>query len=168
MTRVLAPIREDLAELKEKATKLTTDLNALTDKVTGMDNRLKTVQSSNAQIRRMAAIVGSHCFFLVGCSLINIKWQTWNRSRGSGREARLEVVPFESGDDPTTVCIHCPSVSLFWLIILVSLVFHLFLRLRQCRVFLLPLGICTLKAIIQIHSYLLWQRGFLAFLLQLA
>lgn len=73
MTRVLAPIREDLAELKEKATKLTTDLNALTDKVTGMDNRLKTVQSSNAQIRRMAAIVGSHCFFLVGCSLINIK-----------------------------------------------------------------------------------------------
>jgi len=83
MTRVLAPIREDLAELNEKAAKLTTDLNHLTDKVTRMDNRFKTVQSSNAQIRRMAAI-------------------TWNRSRGSGREARLEVVPFESGDDPTT------------------------------------------------------------------
>jgi hypothetical protein len=65
MTRVLAPIREDLAELNEKATRLTADLNALTDKVTGMDNRLKTVQSSNAQIRRMAAIVGSHCFLLL-------------------------------------------------------------------------------------------------------
>jgi hypothetical protein len=65
MTRVLAPIREDLAGLNEKATKLTTDLNALTVRVTGLDDRLKAVQSSNAQIRRMAAIVGSHCFFLL-------------------------------------------------------------------------------------------------------
>ena len=60
MTRVLSPIREDLAELNEKAARLTTDLNALTDKVTGLDNRLKTVQSSNAQIHQIAAIVGSH------------------------------------------------------------------------------------------------------------
>ena len=65
MTRVLAPIREDLALLNEKTTRLTTDLNALTDKVTGLDNRLKTVQSSNAQIHRIAAIVGSHSFFLL-------------------------------------------------------------------------------------------------------
>ena len=65
MTRVLTPIREDLAELNKKAAKLTTDLNALTDKVTGLDNRLKTVQSSNAQIRRMAAIVESHYFLLL-------------------------------------------------------------------------------------------------------
>jgi len=65
MTRVLAPIQEDLAKLNEKAAKLTTDLNALTDKVTGLDNRLKTVQSSNAQIRRMAAIVGPHFFLLL-------------------------------------------------------------------------------------------------------
>jgi PleD family two-component response regulator len=62
MTRVLAPIREDLAELNEKTARLTTDLNTLTDKVTGLDNRLKMVQSSNAQIRRMAAIVGLHFF----------------------------------------------------------------------------------------------------------
>jgi uncharacterized coiled-coil protein SlyX len=65
MTRVLAPIREDLAELNEKAARLTTDLNALTDKVAGLDNRLKTVQSSNAQICRMAAIVGSYYFLLL-------------------------------------------------------------------------------------------------------
>lgn len=112
---------------------------------------------------------GSDCrvalFLFVGWSLI--KSQTWNRSRGSGWDASLEVVPFESGEDPTTIFIYCPSVPLFWLTSLVSLVFHLFLRLRLCRIFLLPLGICTFKAIIQIHCYLLWQTGFLAFLLHL-
>jgi len=92
MTRALAPIREDVAKLNEKAVKLETDVNTLTDKVTVLDNRLKSVQSSNAQIRRMAAI-------------------TWNRSRGSGREARLEVVPFESGDDPTTAPHNLPPLS---------------------------------------------------------
>ena len=65
MARVLTPIREDLAKLNEKATKLTTDLNTLTDKVSGLDHRLKTVQSSNAQIRRIAAIVGSRYFLLL-------------------------------------------------------------------------------------------------------
>jgi hypothetical protein len=43
--------------------------------------------------------------------------QTWNCSHISGREARMEVILFESGDDPTTapVCIHRLSLPEAWL-----------------------------------------------------
>jgi len=128
MTRALAPIKEDVAKLNETTTKLATDVNTLTnkvntltdkvntltDKVTELDNRVQATQLANAQIRRIAAVVESHSFFYW---LFTDQAQTWNRSRGSGREARLEVVPFESGDDPTTapVCVHHTFLPEAWL-----------------------------------------------------
>ena len=91
MTRELAPIRAELAQL--------------TNKVDGLDGRLKVVKASVGQIRRMAAIVES----LIPSFhwLLTDQMQTWNCSCGSGKDSRLEVVPFVSGDDPTTapVCI---------------------------------------------------------------
>lgn len=77
MTRALAPIRLDIAELK---------------------NRFEAAEANAAATRRIAAIVEfipSFCWFFTD------QMQTWNRSSGSGREASLEVVPFVSGDDPT-------------------------------------------------------------------
>lgn len=129
MARSLAPIQEDLAQLNVKVAGLDDRLKAveashtqlnnkvagldnrlkaveagnaqINDKVAGLDDLLKAVKASNAQIHRMAAIVEfpilSFHWFLTG------QMQTWNRSRASGRDSELELVPFKSGDDPTTI-----------------------------------------------------------------
>ena len=72
MTWALAPIGEDIVQLT----------------------------ASNVQIYRIAAIVESLISFFKW--FLTDQMQTWNRSSGSGRDSNLEVVPFWSGEDPTT------------------------------------------------------------------
>jgi hypothetical protein len=122
MTRALAPIREDMTNLRA-------DVNALADRVTGLDDRLKAVESSNSHIRRMAAVV--ECLIPSFYWVFTDEMQSWNNSRGSGRDARLEVVPFVSGEIPTSapVCgLPCSLCNLELKKICLSMTYHLFVQ----------------------------------------
>jgi hypothetical protein len=90
MAQALAPIRADMAQLSD---------------------RLTAVEASTQQLRRMAAIVESLIFFFQW--FLTDEMQTWNRSLGSGKDTRVEVVLFPSGEDPTTapVCLLNPCLG---------------------------------------------------------
>ena len=83
MTWALAPIGEDIVQLT----------------------------ASNVQILRIAAIVESFISFFQW--FLTNQMQTWNWSSGSGRDSNLEIVPFWSGEDPTTapVCLLIPCLG---------------------------------------------------------
>jgi len=85
LARDLAPIRHDLTLLREDITELKEDVREL--------------KAALAHVRRMAAIVESLLHFFP--RFLTEEMQTWNSAAGTGKDARLELVPFVDGDDPT-------------------------------------------------------------------
>jgi len=57
MTRALAPVKEDLAQLNGRVAALDNRVAGLENQVAALDVRLAAVETSNVHIRRMAAIV---------------------------------------------------------------------------------------------------------------
>ena len=78
MAREVGPIRNDLNQLRA-------DFNEM--------------KATLADVRRMAALVEN--FIQPSPWFLTDTMQTRNGSAGTGRDARLEVVPFANGDDPT-------------------------------------------------------------------
>jgi hypothetical protein len=98
MTRALAPIQIDIAELKD-------DISKLTARVTQLDDGLKALEARTGQIREIAAIV--ECLAPSFHWFLTNQMQTWNRSCRSGRDSDVEIVALKSGDNPTKppVCV---------------------------------------------------------------
>jgi hypothetical protein len=99
MTRVLAPIQEELVHLREGLQVVGAAVKAVEASNQELKDAVEDLQDSNAHIRRIAAIVESLTpsfpWFVVD------QIQTWNRTSGNGKDGPLEVVPFPSGQDPT-------------------------------------------------------------------
>lgn len=62
----MTTMRTDMTEMRTDITNLRNDFNALTAVVTGIDDRLKTVEQSTSHTRRLAAIVSIPSFLSFG------------------------------------------------------------------------------------------------------
>ena len=78
---------------------------ALDQRLKRLEVCLTAVEATLGHVWQIAALV--ECLFSLFPWCFNDKWQLWNKNIGSGGTARLEVMPFVNGEDPTThpVCI---------------------------------------------------------------
>jgi hypothetical protein len=85
--------------------------------------------------------------------------QTCNRSRGSGPEAQLEIVPFCSGEDPTKEPVSVTDSCLYDVVnqVCLSTISQLFPPSRLFELSTLAIGIDTMRGIIQMKNLQLPQ-----------
>src|SRR5271168_2083680 len=127
MTRVLAPIQEELVHLREGLQVVGAAVKAVEASNLELKDAVEDLQDSNALIHRIAAIVEpltpSFHWFVVD------QMQTWNRTSGNGKDTPLEVQvgalhctgPSDSrneysvSDHPSSRCgsaSHCETLSI--------------------------------------------------------